>query len=256
MLAAGALAAPASADGDPASDVLYMQDVFVPYAKPSRQAVVRLDAAVVRANAAGYRIKVAVIQSRIDMGTATALFAKPQLYAGFLGAEIRFFFHGHLLVVMPSGFGVFYGGRSTALPQRLLAALAHGGYDPSALAESAAKAVELLAAKDTSKPRYRDIYPPSAQPLPFVVKNGNEVKFEYSVYDDSLRASASVEVRGKGNSVLLQRARPMGPAKGAIETIRWTPPDSYRRRSVQLCVSARDPAGNASPPACVPVRLP
>jgi len=250
------LAGSALADGDPASDVLYLQDVFLPYQAPSKDASAALDAAVTKANASGYRIKVAVIGSKLDLGTAAALFGKPDLYARFLGAEVQFFYQGHLLVVMPGGYGVLYAKHSVAVPVRLLHGLHRPGSSADDLARAAAGAVSLLAAKDTSKPRYRDVYPPQGQPLPIFGRAGKDLKLEYTVYDDSLRASAVVEVLGTGGAVLLRHARPLGKANGSIETIRWTPPAAYAHKQVQLCVSAKDGAGNASKRLCVPLRVP
>jgi hypothetical protein len=246
----------AAADGDPASDVLYLQDVFLPYKAPSKDATKTLDAAIAKANASGYRIKVAVIGSKLDLGTAGPLFGRPDEYARFLGAEIQFFYQGHLLVVMPGGYGVLYAKHSIAVPARLLADLHKPGSNVDDLARAAADAVTRLAAKDTSKPRYRDTYPPQGQPLPIFGRAGNDLKLEYTVYDDSLRASAVVEVVGQGHAVLLQHARPLGTANGSIETIRWTPPAAYAHKQVQLCVSAKDGAGNPSKRVCVTLRIP
>jgi hypothetical protein len=79
----------ALADGDPASDILPSQDVFLPYntvlsgklSPTDRQLV----ATVAAANHAGYRIKVAVISSGYDLGSVTGLIGKPRTYARFLG---------------------------------------------------------------------------------------------------------------------------------------------------------------------------
>jgi hypothetical protein len=256
LVLALALAGNALADGDPASDVLYLQDVFLPYKAPSRAAADALRAAVTKANESGYRIKVAVIGSRFDLGTATALIGKPKQYARFLGAEVQFFYHGHLLVVMPNGFGTFYGPNSTAAADRLLAGLKAPGSKPDDLAGAAAGAVSLLTAKDTGRPRYRDTYPPNGQPLPFVLHAGGKLKLEYTVYDDSLRASATVEIVGKGRAVLLRKHRPLGLANGTPEAILWSPPPGYSHVTIQLCVSAKDAAGNVAKRLCVSVKLP
>jgi hypothetical protein len=107
-----ATAAPAMADGDPASDVLLFQPAFFPYAPPSADAKAQLLGAVAAAKKAGYTIRVAVIQSRRDLGADPELYAKPQLYARFLDAELRSAgYFGALAVVMPQGFGVAPGGR-------------------------------------------------------------------------------------------------------------------------------------------------
>ena len=112
LAACAATASPAMADGDPASDVLLFQPAFFPYAPPSNDAKAELLGAVAAAGKAGYRIRVAVIQSRRDLGADPELYAKPQLYARFLDAELRSAgYLGALAVVMPQGFGVAPGGR-------------------------------------------------------------------------------------------------------------------------------------------------
>jgi hypothetical protein len=104
----------ALADGDPASDVLLYQQAFFPYASPSSGAKAGLLGAVAAAKRAGFTVRVAVIQSRRDLGADPELFAKPQLYAKFLDAELRSArYLGALVVVMPQGFGVAAGGTLT-----------------------------------------------------------------------------------------------------------------------------------------------
>lgn len=107
------LAAPAVsalADGDPASDVLPAQNVFLPYAPASKASSARLKDAAARAKAAGYDVKVAVIQSGIDLGAIPQAFNKPQQYASFLARELVQLYGPKarvgLLVVMPDGFGI------------------------------------------------------------------------------------------------------------------------------------------------------
>ena len=113
MVALVALALPAAApaNGDPASDFLLSQDVFFPFERklsaPVKQDLV---AAIERANEAGYPTKVAIINSRSDLGLVPGMFGKPQDYAEFLGSEIRFQFLGHLVVAMPQGLGLSYQG--------------------------------------------------------------------------------------------------------------------------------------------------
>jgi hypothetical protein len=101
-----AAAQSARADGDPASDYLLVQRVFVPFegavAEKQQHALTKEVAA---ANKAGFAIRVAVIFSSYDLGSVTALWRKPQTYARFLGVELSFVFRQRLLVVMPNGFG-------------------------------------------------------------------------------------------------------------------------------------------------------
>ena len=62
----------------------------------------------------GNRVKVAVIATSDDLGAIPSLMNKPDDYAKFLGQELAGFYIGPLLIVMPSGWGVYDGGRSVA----------------------------------------------------------------------------------------------------------------------------------------------
>ncbi len=98
----------ARADGDPASDMLLIQNVFYPFSPPVAPAIQRtLNAETGAAKRAHFPIKVALIASPADLGAVPSLFAKPQQYADFLDQEISFFGGKQpLLVVMPNGYGV------------------------------------------------------------------------------------------------------------------------------------------------------
>jgi hypothetical protein len=104
-------AAPALADGDPASDTLLLQDVFLPYAPgvpaPLAKTITQL---LKTTRKAGFPLKVAIIADPRDLGAVPQFFGKPQSYAPFLQSEIAFNSKKPLLVVMPTGFG------ATALP--------------------------------------------------------------------------------------------------------------------------------------------
>jgi hypothetical protein len=101
-----AAAQPACADGDPASDYLLVQRVFVPFegavAAKQQHALTKEVAAV---NKAGFPIRVALIFSSYDLGSVVSLWRKPRTYARFLGVELSFVYKQRLLVVMPNGFG-------------------------------------------------------------------------------------------------------------------------------------------------------
>jgi hypothetical protein len=109
MIALAALAlAPAAAlaDGDPASDVLLAQDAYYPYApKTSPQLTKALNTLLKRVRAAGFPVKVALIEAPSDLGAYPNLFGDTQNYANLLSKEIAYNSHPHLLVVMPTGFG-------------------------------------------------------------------------------------------------------------------------------------------------------
>lgn len=105
LVPAGALA-----DGDPASDVLFTAGVFLPYAPASKANSDALKAAVTRAQKSGYKVKVAVIASQVDLGSVPQAYNKPQQYADFLAGELRTLYgpkaRTGLLIVMPAGIGI------------------------------------------------------------------------------------------------------------------------------------------------------
>lgn len=137
----------AKANGDPASDVLITQQVFIPFEAPiSKSASEELTKTVAEANKRGYTIRVAVIAFSGDLGTAVSLWRHPQSYAKFLGSELAFAYSKRLLVAMPAGFGVYRGKTQVTEEQRVLAQL-DLGKTPTALAESTTRAVRALAAE-------------------------------------------------------------------------------------------------------------
>ncbi len=145
VLVTAALApAVAHADGDPASDVLLGQNVFYPYVPAVPQSLQnKLNGVTDAAKRAGFRIKVALINSPIDLGAIPELFGKPQEYADFLDREISFVSKQPVLVVMPNGYGV-QGVNPSA--QRVLGSLAKPAGRGRFLAEAALVAVPKLAA--------------------------------------------------------------------------------------------------------------
>jgi hypothetical protein len=142
------LLAPAAAkgNGDPASDVLLTEQVFLPFEAPiSSSAQDDLRKTVAEANAKGFKIRVAVIAFTSDLGTATVLWGHPQNYSEFLGKEIAFVYTGPLLISMPSGFGFYNEDRPVAKEKQVLARV-KPGKTPTPLAESTRAAVRALAA--------------------------------------------------------------------------------------------------------------
>jgi hypothetical protein len=113
-LALALLLAPgtAGADGDPASDVLVSASpLFLTQSSGAtladKQALIRQLQAAKRD---GRPLRLAVIATRSDLGSVTALWERPQVYAEFLGRELSLAYRGELLVVMPNGFGVARDG--------------------------------------------------------------------------------------------------------------------------------------------------
>ena len=142
-----ALLAPAAAraNGDPASDVLLTDKVFLPYEAPiSKSAAQELQATVAEANRKGFKIRVAVIAFTGDLGTAVPLWRHPQSYSKFLWSEVAFVYSNRLLVAMPSGFGFWNGKKPVGRELRVLEGM-KPGTTPTALAESTTAAVRALA---------------------------------------------------------------------------------------------------------------
>ena len=120
VAAALGAASAARADGDPASDYLLGQQVFLPFGvNISPPLAEQLTALTSDAAKRGYPIRVAVIAKPLDLGAVTPLWGRPQEYARFLAAEIAFAYRGRLLVVMPQGLG-FHSTKHTRAEARAL----------------------------------------------------------------------------------------------------------------------------------------
>jgi hypothetical protein len=175
VIALAALPASARADGDPASDILLFQDVFLPYATPSPDVSSELGGAVAAAKKAGLPLKVAVVQSRSDLGSVGTLFNRPQDYATFLDQELAQQ-NRWLLIVMPDGYGIAARGGTKIVERngtteiirthpklnRELAALkvlaAPASADPDDLTRAATAAVRALG--DATSHRLPASFPP------------------------------------------------------------------------------------------------
>jgi hypothetical protein len=151
VLVAASLCAPAvsRANGDPASDYLLAQNVFLPFtAKIDNNEVQRLDALLRESHKTGFRIRVAVILSPSDLGTAFSLFGRPQKYAAFLGLELSYVYRDRLLVVMPSGYGYTVNADPDPKGTALLKTLPPAGRDATKEVKAAIVGVQRLAAAE------------------------------------------------------------------------------------------------------------
>jgi hypothetical protein len=145
-LALLALPPVARANGDPASDYLLVQKLFLPFGtKIDQTEVTRLNAVLNAADRDNYKIRVAVILAPSDLGTAFSLYRKPQRYAEFLGLELAFVYRGRLLVVMPNGYGYSVKGKPDPNVIRLLKPLPPPGHDATNEVRGAETAVRKLA---------------------------------------------------------------------------------------------------------------
>jgi hypothetical protein len=149
----GGAAGVAEADVDPASDVLLLQDFFVPY-QPQVCSEVKgaLGEATKRSRAAGYPLKLALIASPSDLGGVPQFFGNPNPYAKFLGHELELAGHGvsrpvrilPVVVVMPQGFGLYHTDPRVAKAVSSVEVPNRG--DPTALAGAALRALPKITA--------------------------------------------------------------------------------------------------------------
>lgn len=142
----------ARANGDPASDYLLTQKAYLPYTtKLDPGAAKRLNTLLSDADKDGFPIRVAVILSPADLGTAFSLFGKPQKYAQFLGLELAFVYRERLVVVMPTGYGYAVKGDPRPQAAAVLKKLPAPGRDATKEVEGAIVAVQQLAAASGHK---------------------------------------------------------------------------------------------------------
>jgi hypothetical protein len=250
-LVLASIAATASlADGDPASDYLLNENVYLPYQSPSPAAAAALQQAAANVYLHGNRVKVAVIYDAEDLGAIPSLFGQPADYAHFLGIELGLWYVGPLLVVMPAGFGIYDGGRSTAAEQKVLQSLHVSAGSPDDLAQSATTALLALAAANAlSSP---DIKAPLVSAYPASATRGKPATLHFGVFDDSGESKAVVRVYEQ-SSLLATLTSPMGFKIGTRSVkLSWLVPAKLKSRQLHFCVVASDPAGNRSAAACAP----
>jgi hypothetical protein len=109
VLVAIPLAGTARADGDPASDILALQPLYLPgdAAVPLAQQL-ELSSMLRTLQTDGHPLRLAVIATSADLGSVSELWRQPQSYAAFLGKELSLIYKGPLLVVMPNGYGAYH----------------------------------------------------------------------------------------------------------------------------------------------------
>lgn len=253
LIAAFAVTPGARADGDPASDYLITQNVFLGVQLPHRDAIAALNAAVAAAYSHGGRVRVAVVATRTDLGSIPSLFGRPAEYAKFLGIELRSFYIGPLLIVMPGGFGIYDGGRSTTAETTVLAHRPSPGASRDELTRAAAAAVYYL--RVAGALNSKDILRPTAAPISSSGTTGHRMSLRYSVADDSGRSSVLLEVVA-GSTRLASITVPMRPVSGQrTYVVPWTVPSTVPHGQARLCVTARDPAGNQSRRYCTEIEI-
>jgi len=253
---AGLTTASARADGDPASDVLYFQDVFLPYVKPSADVAKQLTTAVASANKAGFRIKVAVIGSAQDLGSVPSLFNRQDLYARFLGTELRAFYTQRLLVVMPAGFGIYDNAKPTDAEKAALAGITVAAPgDSNALTAAATAAVQKLRQTVGAGTR-KDAIAPAVKALPSSGTKGKAAALRFTVYDASGKSREVVRVYGPAYLLFATISTRFGKAKPKqASSVAWKVPADLATTKLQFCVLAQDPTGNQSTTSCAPLKI-
>ena len=193
-----------------------------------------------------------MIGSATDLGSVPSLFGKPRDYARFLGLELQGYYIGPLLIVMPAGFGVYDGGRTTAAESRVLAKMTIAGGSPDELTQTAADAVrKLVAARALVS---KDIKAPYVVAYAVNTKAGATAVLQYSVFDDSGKTREVIHVVGRRGDLatMTMPLRPVRPDQRY--TVRWRVPKPRPRGDVTYCVVAIDPAGNRAK-ACAAIRF-
>ena len=243
----------ARGNGDPASDVLYTRNVFVPYPAPSKQLTTALERAVAAAYTHKFRIKVAVIATPADLGTVPELFNKPTAYARFLGLELYSLFVGPLLIVMPSGFGIYDGGRSTTAEERVLGSLPITDESVAGLTRFATTAVQRLDAAGAL--RSKDIRAPSIFPDVATAKRGGTATLRYVVVEDSERSREIVRIFAGNKLRATLRTRFHFAVAQKPVVLKWRLPKSPAVRNLRYCVTGIDHAGNVGKQVCAQIVL-
>ncbi len=149
LLGCAGIPALAAADGDPGSDVLLDQNLF--YGADAGVTVKQelgLDRLLNATSSAGAPVRVALISHPDDLGTVTALWGKPQTYADYLGYELSLAYTGRLLIVMPSGVGVYWHANPAGATKLAasLSSLRAGSAGPGALVAATQSAVYRIEA--------------------------------------------------------------------------------------------------------------
>lgn len=240
----------ARGDGDPASDVLLGQSIYFPYTAPSQSEEGALGRAVNSVYARGDRVKVALIYTSTDLGAIPSLFGRPSDYAHFLSVELALWYVGPLLVVMPAGFGIYDGGRSTAAEENVLRSLHVDASSSDSLARSATIALQHLAA--ASALDSTDVRAPLVTAYPASARRGKTATLRFDLFDDSGRSSAVVRVYERRRLVATLTSQMQFEIGTRHTDVRWPVPSRLRSRKLRFCVVAHDPSGNRSAPACAP----
>jgi hypothetical protein len=228
---------------------------------PDRRQLGALTDTVDRVYERGGRIKVAIIPSQRYLsssahgGPPNVLFGRPNAYAKHLGKRLvqHARYIGPLLVVMPSGYGIYDGGRPTKAQRAVLARIPAPGRAPDELLAAATTAVERL--QRAGVLRSRDVARPRAAPYPSRGVRGRMTRLYYTVQDDGDRAGVLLRIVGRGQRTLATIRVPVRRLhrRQASFSVPWRVPKTLPAGPLELCIRARDPSGNQSETSCIPL---
>lgn len=185
----------ARADGDPASDVLLTQPLFLPFdAGVSDRQQAELASLMQAAGRSGYRLRVAVIASPTDLGSVTALWRQPESYAEYLGEELQLAYRGTVLVIMPDGFGLYRSQRPIGGLGDALSTIGVSG-GRAGLGMAAVEAIERLAAAAGHRLSASSAVPTAPSARPSNAESVEWMAFAFGVVLIAVAWGASLWVR-------------------------------------------------------------
>ena len=248
-----ALPLSARADGDPASDVLVVSDVFSPSPPPAVGPESRLAQAIRAVLGKHDLVKVAVIESVSDLGSVQSLFGQPQSYAKFLSLELRYVYSGALLVAMPQGLGYYNPHGQPAAAMKALDGVPVGDTSANGLTSTAAAAVDALEAAGVL--HFTDLKPPQVHVLQATGRRGATLQLRYWANDDSGHASVAASAT-RGTTVLASFRTPIkNVSPGSVSQFNWHIPATIAPGPAIFCARATDGAGHKSNKACTVIQI-
>jgi hypothetical protein len=181
------------------------------------------------------------------------LFNMPTRYAQFLGQELDPLFVGPLLIVMPAGFGIYDGGRSTKAEEQVLQPLGPGDGSVEALTNAATAAIQKLTAAGAL--RSEDIRGPTVIAEVATAIPGQAARLRYTVVEDSRRSREVVRIWA-GTRLRATVRTPLRDAHAQQpHVVEWLVPARGAPADLRYCVVGTDPSGNAGPRACAQIRV-
>jgi hypothetical protein len=184
-----------------------------------------------------------------------SLFNRQDVYARFLGAELKSFYTQRLLVVMPAGFGVHDNGKPVDAEKAVLAGITIASPDSDGLTNAATAAVQKLR-QTIGTGAHKDATPPAVAALASTGKKGKPASLRFTVYDASGKSREVVRVYGPSFLLFATISKGFGKSKPKQKlTVVWKVPADLETTKLQFCVLAQDPAGNQSKTSCAPLKI-